>query len=272
MITAQQIIDRVQKNLGVPWKSPSVDVFHAGKPDSAVTGIATTWTPTLDVLRRAVAAKKNMIVTRESPYWLHETATPEFSGSGNPPNREALTKDPIYQLKREFIEKNNLVIWRFYDNWNARAGDMQMRALVAALGWEQYKKGSMFELPSGTLLQLVKSVQGRLRAKAPRVLGDPQARVSKVAVTHGFLLVPALEDVLKEAGIDVVICGEPVEWEAHPYFDDWITAGRGKGMIILGHEVSEEPGAGAVAAWMKTVISEVPVEWIPAGEPFWRAL
>src|SRR6266567_4882589 len=94
MITAQQVIDRAQKNLGVLWKSPSTDEFHAGKPESEVTGIVTTWSPTLDVLRRAVAAKRNMIVTRESPYWLHETSTPEFSGSGNAPNREAFAKDP----------------------------------------------------------------------------------------------------------------------------------------------------------------------------------
>ena len=272
MITAQQVIDRVRNNLGVPWKTPSVDVFHAGKPESQVTGIVTTWTPTLDVLRRAVAAKKNMIVTRESPYWLHETATPEFSGSGNAPNRETFTKDSTYQFKREFIEKNNLIIWRFFDNWNARAAGGQMRALVAALGWEKYqKKGAIFEIPSGSLLALAKSLQGRLKLKAPRVLGDPQAKVSGVAVTHGFLLVPALQQVLKEPGIDVVICGEPVEWEAHPYFEDWITAGKGKGMIILGHEVSEEPGAGEVAVWLKTFLSEVPVEWMAAGEPFWVA-
>ncbi len=271
MITAQQVIDRAQKNLGVLWKSPSTDEFHAGKPESEVTGIVTTWSPTLDVLRRAVAAKRNMIVTRESPYWLHETSTPEFSGSGNAPNHAAFAKDPTYQFKRDFIEKNNLVIWRFYDNWNARVGDAQMRALVAALGWEKHKKGAAFELPSSTLLQLAKSIQARMKVKAPRLLGDPEAKVSKAAVTHGFLLVPALREVLKEPGIDVVICGEPVEWEAHPYFDDWITAGKGKGMIILGHEVSEEPGAAEVAAWMKTFISEVPVEWIPAGEPFWVA-
>src|SRR5207247_6735189 len=104
--------------------------------ETELPGTQTTWTRPLDVLRRAVAAKRNMIVTRESPYWLHETATPEFSGSGNAPNREAFTKDPTYQFKRGFIEKNNLVIWRFYDNWNARAADGQMRALVAALGWE----------------------------------------------------------------------------------------------------------------------------------------
>ena len=273
-ITAQQVVERAQKNLGVPWKTPSVDVFHSGKPDTPVMGIATTWTPTLDVLRRAVAAKKNMIVTRESPFWLHETARPEFSGSGAAPNRELLLKDPTYQSKQDFIAKNNLVIWRFYDNWNARATDAQMRALTAALGWETYRKpgsGTVFNLPPVSLLQLTKNVQGRLKLKAPRVLGDPQSKVSKVALSHGFLLVPALQEVLKEPGIDVVVCGEPVEWEAHPYFDDWITAGKGKGMIILGHEASEEPGSGEVAAWIKSFVPEVPVEWIAAGEPFWVA-
>jgi putative NIF3 family GTP cyclohydrolase 1 type 2 len=67
----------------------------------------------------------------------------------------------------------------------------------------------------------------------------------------------------------VVVTGEPVEWEALPYLEDWVTAGKGQGMIVLGHEASEEPGSGEVAAWMKSFISEVPVEWLPSGEPFW---
>jgi hypothetical protein len=29
-ITAQQVVDRIQKNLGVPWKSSITDVFEAG--------------------------------------------------------------------------------------------------------------------------------------------------------------------------------------------------------------------------------------------------
>jgi hypothetical protein len=40
-------------------------------------------------------------------------------------------------------------------------------------------------------------------------------------------------------------------------------------MVILGQEVSDEPGSGEVASWLKTFIPEVPIEWIPAGEPFW---
>jgi hypothetical protein len=40
-------------------------------------------------------------------------------------------------------------------------------------------------------------------------------------------------------------------------------------MIILGHAISEEAGMNNCAKWLKTFVTEVPVEFIPAGEPFW---
>jgi hypothetical protein len=33
--------------------------------------------------------------------------------------------------------------------------------------------------------------------------------------------------------------------------------------------ISEENGMNECARWIKTFITEVPVEFIPAGEPFW---
>ncbi len=269
-------MDRMQQNLGVPWKSSSSDVFLAGNPEAAVTGIVTSWTPSLEVLRKAAASGRNLIIARESPFWLHETASPEFSGSGAAPKREQFTSDATYQFKQDFLTKNKLIVLRFSDNWNARKEDGQMKALTAALNWDRYRTASgrghsTFSIPASSLDALVRGIQGRLKLKAVRVLGDPKAQVSKIALTHGFLLVPALEEALKEPGIDVVVTGEPVEWEAHPYFDDWITAGFGKGMVMLGSEGSEEPGSREVAAWLKSFIKEVPVEWIPAGEPFWTA-
>ena len=67
-----------------------------------------------------------------------------------------------------------------------------------------------------------------------------------------------------------VIMGGQREWEGLAYAHDVVSAGRGKGVIALGHAVSEEPGMKVCADWLKTVVSEVPVELIPAGEPFWR--
>ena len=40
-----------------------------------------------------------------------------------------------------------------------------------------------------------------------------------------------------------------------------------KGVIVLGHAVSEEPGMKICAEWLKTFITEVPVELIPPANP-----
>jgi hypothetical protein len=39
-------------------------------------------------------------------------------------------------------------------------------------------------------------------------------------------------------------------------------------MILLGHAVSEEPELAEAAAWLETLVPEVPVRHLPAGEPF----
>jgi hypothetical protein len=69
--------------------------------------------------------------------------------------------------------------------------------------------------------------------------------------------------------IDVFVCGEPREWDAVEYARDAIASGKKKGMIILGHDMSEEDGMEECARWLKTFITEVPVEFVSAGEAFW---
>jgi hypothetical protein len=38
--TAREVVTSIQKHIGVPWKTPTVDTFKAGNPDTRVTGIA----------------------------------------------------------------------------------------------------------------------------------------------------------------------------------------------------------------------------------------
>src|SRR6478672_8587523 len=47
--TAQQVVERIQRNAGVPWQPQSLDTFKAGDPNTQVTGIATTGMATMDV-------------------------------------------------------------------------------------------------------------------------------------------------------------------------------------------------------------------------------
>jgi len=284
-LTAIQLLDRIMKNVGVPWQSQRADGFgdgiHSGSPDTSVTGIATTFIPTIDVLKRAIASGKNTIICRETPFYSRGERAPLFFRNGPEPPKELMDKDPVIRAKRELIEANRLVIIKLFDNWDARKTDGQLHGLAKALGWDRYhlkpKNGAdiyrpgneYFSLPKTTLGQLAKDTRRKLQAKGIRVIGDPQSSVAKAALTHGFLLVNDLRRVMKVPGVDVVVAGEPVEWEASEYFEDLLTAKMAKGLILLGNEVSEEPGSGEVAVWLRTFLSDIPVEWIPAGEPAW---
>src|SRR2546426_4880470 len=208
-LTASRLLDRMMKNVGIPWQSQRADGFgdgiHLGSPDTVVTGIATTFTPTVDVLKRAVASGKNTIICRETPFYSRGERAPLFWRNGPAPPQQLLDKDATARAKRELIESNNLVIIKLFDNWDARKTDAQLRGLAIALEWTRYhlsRKGGpdvyrlgneYFSLPKTSLGELVKQIQSRLHLRAPRVIGDPQAAVSKAALTHGFLLVADLQ-------------------------------------------------------------------------------
>jgi putative NIF3 family GTP cyclohydrolase 1 type 2 len=246
-MTAQQTVDRIQQQIGSSWKSSPADVFHAGHPGGEVTGIVTTFAPSLDVLRRAVASKKNMIISREAPFWA--------GGRGErSPAQEALSKDPTYRFKRDFIQSNNLVVWRFFDNWNARKPDGQLVGLARALGWTG--GNGYFPLPPATLKETAARIKRTLEMKSIRIIGDPNTRVTKAALSHGMYRVADLEKHMEEPGVDLVVIGEPIEWEASPYFADLVASGQKKGLIVLGQEVSEEPGCGEMANWLKSFLNE----------------
>ena len=278
-ITAQQVVDRIQKNIGGAWNAQTVDMFHSGQPDSAVNGIVTTYAPTFEVMRRAVAAKKNMIVCRESPYWTRGVPPGSARANNARAAMEGMAKNPTYRAKRDFIEKNGLIVYRLTSNWDARKQDQQVIGLAKALGWEKYYKPSggepwakgngFFAIPPATLKETAQAVKKTLNMKSIRIVGKLDTRVSKAAVSTGMYTVAQLEKHLAEPGVDLVVIGEPVEWEASPYMADIVASGQKKGMIVLGQQVSEEPGCGEMATWLKAFVTEVPVEWIPAGEPVW---
>jgi putative NIF3 family GTP cyclohydrolase 1 type 2 len=275
-ITAQAVVERIRQKVGPGWKDTPADGFFAGNRDIEVKGVVTTFAPSLDVLRKAVAGGKNMIISRESPFW----ARPVAPGRGGGRGAVSMDKDPIYQAKLQYIASNNLVVYRFFENWNARQPDAQLQGLAKALGWEKYYKPSggvpwgtnngFFEIPPATLKATAQNIKKTLKMKSIRCGGDPDIRVTKAALSHGMYWFTDLQKLLAEPGVDLVVLGEP-QWENELslYNFDLHAAGIKKGMIVLGQQVSEEPGSGEMAAWLKTFVSEVPVEWIPAGEPSW---
>ena len=261
-MTAQQIIDRIRESLGTAWSESTVDTIGAGRPDIVVTGIVTCFAPSFKVLRQAAGAKRNMIVAREHVFYNHgRAAARELPAQ--------LQEDPACIAKQDFLTGHNLVVWRFCENWDRLPERRQLRALARALGWDERRIGEeFFALAPDSLENTAAGIARRLQIRGLRVIGDPQIKVAKAALAPGLVTVAQVRKLLREPDVDAVVIGEPVEWEAAPYFQDVIASGQKKGMIVLGHAVSEEPGCGEMAAWLKTAIPGMPVEWMPAGEPF----
>src|SRR5687767_14585271 len=120
--TAQEVVDRIRKNLALPWKPETVDTLKAGDPSTVVTGLVTTSLATIDVLRRAVKSGANMVITSGPTFYSRTDSPMPPAGRGrgaaaSPP------ADPVFAAKNEFIRTNNLVVWRFSDHWRLRTPD-----------------------------------------------------------------------------------------------------------------------------------------------------
>jgi putative NIF3 family GTP cyclohydrolase 1 type 2 len=260
-LTAGDVIARIKANLGIPWRDNTFrDTFKFGGPDTAVKGIATTMFCNFDVVQRAAAAGFNMIIPHEDTYWNDRDDVSIVNG------------DPLYKTKVDFMTKNNIVIFRMHDHMHSQRPDFTYVGLTRALGldpkYETASQSHRFTIPETTLTALAADFQKRLGAKALRVVGDPNAKVSRIQVGVGYAT-PAGNN----PDIDVVVSGELQEtdgaFDSPEYVLDAVALGIRKGWIMLGHAISEEQGMLEMAQWIKSFTPEVPVELIRGGEPFW---
>ena len=259
--TAREIITQIQSHVGVPWHPDTVDTFKAGNPDTPVTGIAVTMMATMDVLQRAAAQNLNLIITHEPTFFAH-LDKPEGLDEN----------DPVWAEKRAFIEKHNLVVWRFHDHWHARTPDGIEAGVVKQLHWEKFQSPDnqfLFHLPETTLKSLAADVAQRLQSPVLRVVGDPQMSVRVVALSPGAAGFEHEMKALNQKDVDVLLVGETREWETVEYAADAVTEGKHKALIVIGHIPSEQPGMEECTAWLKTFVKNVPIQFIPAKQPFW---
>ncbi|UFH52642.1 Nif3-like dinuclear metal center hexameric protein [Spirosoma sp. KNUC1025] len=258
-LTAGQVIDRIKTNVGIPWREQTVDKLIAGTPDTPVKGVASVMMATLDTLKRANAKGLNMIVTHEPTFYSHQDRI------------EPIEQDGLYQLKRDYIQQNNLAVFHFHDHWHGFKPDGIATGMIRQLGWEKNRDAEnprLFTFPQTTLARFAQGMAAKLNIQTMRVIGDPQLSVSRVMASWGNVsLMPGVPFL---AQADVLVVGETHEWELVEYVQDAISSGQKKALIILGHLLSEQAGMKHCAEWLKGFIPEVPVEFIASSEPYWR--
>jgi putative NIF3 family GTP cyclohydrolase 1 type 2 len=266
--TAQVVVDRIRERVGVDWNPNTVDTFKAGDPTIVVTGIVTTGLATIEVMRRAIQTGANLIITSGPTFYSRsDAATPTGRRGAAPP-----PADPVFTAKQKFITENRLAVWRFSDHWRARTPDPFAQGIADALGWAMHRVNGdprRITVPAITIEALARDVKAKLGVRGGmRVIGKPDARAQKIALLPGTIPIQTTLAVLPE--VDVIIAGEIREWESSEYARDLVHTGRNRGLILIGRSLSEDPGMNACAAWLRAIVPEAPLRWIPAGDPYWR--
>lgn len=261
ILTAQQIVDRIKLHVTCPWQERTVDTFKAGNPDAPVTGVVVTFMATYDVLRRAAQQGCNFVITHEPTFYHGQDDTSQ------------LDPDPIIEAKRKFIRDNHLIIWRFHDHIHRTEPDGIVTGMVDMFGWKDFQKQEeklYFEFPNPISLQhFVTGLKKKYAHSAIRVVGDPQMQFSKFGLAVGASGSIKQMKMLQRDDVEVLVAGETREWETVEYVRDAKDMFRKKALILLGHCISEEAGMKYCGEWLKSFVNEVPIKFIPAGDPFW---
>jgi putative NIF3 family GTP cyclohydrolase 1 type 2 len=258
ILTADQVVERIRQNIGVPWREQTVDHIVLGHGSVTVKGIATTMMATFDVVKRCVAAGLNLIVSHETPVYMHQDDV------------QPIEKSATYLAKKDYCEKNQVAIFHFHDHWHARRPDGIAAGMVRELGWDKNAEADnprSFTFPGVPLAQFARDMQKRLGARTMRVAGDPKMPVNRVTASWGYM---SSVPMAARPEVEVLVVGETREWEVVEFIQDCITAGQKKALIVIGHVLSEQSGMKLCAEWLSGFIKEAPLKFIAAPEPFWN--
>ena len=184
----------------------TVDTLKGGDPSTPVTGIATTFLDTMDMLREAVKRGDNLIITHEPTFYNHRDETAAFKD------------DPVYKAKLAYIEAHHLVVYRLHDAIHADpSGDHILQGVYEAFGWEKLSRESgeagqyFVTIPPTTLGELAKSLEVRLHDQTMRVEGNPNLKITHVALIPGAAGLREQVEALNQP-VEVLIAGEASEW------------------------------------------------------------
>ncbi len=260
-VPALEFIARIQQRSAVPARPQALDRVVAGDVTGDVTGIACMALATFDGLKAAAAANRNLVIVLEDTWWSENDDLTRLEGN------------ETYKAKRDFIRAHNMVVARFGDHIADMKPNPINMGMAQALGWEAYAADKVnpvrFTIPPTTLQGLAQSLGRTLGSRTLRAVGDPRLPVTRVGAIWGNAdQLPSIR--LLNSDIDVLLVGYTHEWEAVMYAQDQVAIGMKKGLVSLGEAASEQAGMKYFADWLKTVITEVPVDYIPLAEPYWN--
>jgi len=236
-----------------------VDTIKIGDASQKVTGIISTFMATVEVIEQAAWLGANFIITHEPTFYNHLDET------------DWLENDPVYQHKKALLEKHGITVWRFHDYWHTYRPDGILHGFLQEVGWQAYldtSRENTCVIPKIKLKDLAAFLKKQFNLSRTFYIGNPNLICENIGILPGAWGGRAHIPFLGKENIEALIVGESAEWEAVEYVRDAAHAGMKKGLIILGHARSEEPGMRWLVDWLKPKVAGVKITFLGAGDPF----
>ena len=258
--SVQNIINIILDAVPQAMRDDTVDTLKIGDGGMEVSGIVTTFTVTMEVIKQAESLGANFIITHEPTFYDHKDQVETW-----------LQNDPVVTKKRQMLAEKKMAVWRFHDNWHRYTPDGILTGMVRKLHWEQFQdheNPAVFSRAEMMLSQLAEELKHCFRLDAIKVIGHPEQKIKKI----GFLMgAPGGEwqiTFLSHHDVDAVICGEPVEWQTGEYLRDASIQGRNLSLLLLGHVLSEQAGMHYLVEWLRPKIPGIPIHYVEVPDLF----
>jgi len=240
--------------------NPTDDRIIYGDRATPITGIATCFFSSLEVLRAAKAQGLNYIIPHEASFYERYD---DFAES------VLRDDDPVLSAKQRFVRENGMVIQRMHAHAHSMLGDAIGVGLLRQLGWTPYAvedQRGVVRVPQASALQIGRHIKRRCGRRTLRMFGDPNQRVSTISISSGMPGENVQIAQMETPGVDAVFLGEVREPEVLGYAQDR-AATRPIIVYLVGH-TSEDYGMDVVAEWLRRVFPGLPCRWLPTADPY----
>ncbi|HEX2906537.1 MAG TPA: Nif3-like dinuclear metal center hexameric protein, partial [Phototrophicaceae bacterium] len=248
-MNVKEVVDRIIAACPKPPLEKTCDLLMAGAWDCEVTGIVTTFMATIEVIQDAIAKGANLIITHEPTYYTGWDQT------------DWLVNDEVYLRKQKLLTENRINIWRFHDGMHFYHPDLIYVGLNKELNWEQYQlpERACYAIPTTKVEALANFLKQQLNVNAVQIIGNREMPVERVGIlvggsSLGIFSEQAPMELMRDNNLDVLVCGEILEWTLCAYVRDAAQLGLNRALIILGHNRSEEVGMKYLPAWLTPLL------------------
>lgn len=276
----KEVIEKILEYHPVIPGYKGCDEFKCGNPEDECTGVVTAMSANVSVIRKTIELKANLIVVHE----------PTNYTSADEPGWNEPFDNSVYEEKRKLLDEHGIAVWRDHDHMHFNRPDSIFTGVLKYLGWEDKAEIDMdtglyahwiIHIEPCTLKQLCDHLIENIGMNGVRIIGDPKAIVSSVALvghlypseyhkkdgTTGEYGVSIIDTLEKR--VDVIIPGEVIDWTVLSYVRDAIELGKTKAVINLGHFNWEELGMKYMKDWLSELLeNKLPVTYVPSGDMY----